>query len=517
MTPFAKRWGGLLLVAFLVPLLALSVSPVLNPPKWDEYIIVYDSHRLLQGQVPYRDFFNIIPPGIFFFLAAIFSLAGSSSLTIARWASAGLMLGATLAASRSLAERGWGKMEATLWAFVPAVCLFPFWAVPSHHWLAYACFAAELAVLAGPLSGRWPGLFLAGLVAGICGLAVQTQGIALALLAAVYLLLSPERRFKRLAEWASGLCLVWVPFFGFLAWSGAFGGFLRDCLLWPMASYSRGDNENAGPVLQDLPWRVGDIWTRFRQHPGFWSFVVSAAGGVLYALLSAVGIGLVVLGAWLLARSLRRRRLEDPWAAAAMACTFLWTGLALRGNLNWIHFVFYTASLLPVWLVAMGSPEARRRGWRTASRCLLGALLVSGVLYHSRGLFSRWPEGWEFVDADRPIREQAVNRFLRSPGVLSPGDTVAAFPEGGEVYLYCAPSAVRFTYFKPLVQQYHSIEDHALAARDIEARKPRWILFPPDLEAAYLDPRSAVAELIRRDYQRRGVIGNAVMYERKEG
>ena len=50
---------------FLLPLVSSSIVY----PKWDEFIVSFDAQRILNGQIPYRDFFNFIPPGIFYFLA----------------------------------------------------------------------------------------------------------------------------------------------------------------------------------------------------------------------------------------------------------------------------------------------------------------------------------------------------------------------------------------------------------------------------------------------------------------
>jgi hypothetical protein len=113
---------------------------------------------------------------------------------------------------------------------------------------------------------------------------------------------------------------------------------------------------------------------------------------------------------------------------------------------------------------------------------------------------------------DRPIREQSVNRWLRSPGALAPGDTIAAFPEGGEVYLYSAPAAVGYTYFLPLNRGYNSLEDHTVVARQIEQRRPRFVLVTPDMERDYLDQDSPVSGVLVARYERIQVIGNAVVY-----
>ena len=99
----AAPWAGAALLAGLAAAVALvlltTVSPVFNPPKWDEFVYVYDSHRVASGQVPYRDFFNFTTPGIFLFLASVERLVGQSSITLGRYAGLGVVLFTALAAS----------------------------------------------------------------------------------------------------------------------------------------------------------------------------------------------------------------------------------------------------------------------------------------------------------------------------------------------------------------------------------------------------------------------------------
>jgi hypothetical protein len=121
------------------------------------------------------------------------------------------------------------------------------------------------------------------------------------------------------------------------------------------------------------------------------------------------------------------------------------------------------------------------------------------------------------TDVDRPIRDSAVNRWLRTPGVLGTGDTVAAFPEGGEVYLYGAPPAVGYTFFMPLSERYNSLRDHEIVANQLVRNKPRWVLVTPGMEKAFLNPASPVGRLLRKDYRRLGQVGDAVVYTRTAG
>jgi hypothetical protein len=501
----------------VLAVLAVQISPVVNPPKWDEFIVVYDAHRITAGQVPYRDFFNFIPPGVFLVLAAPFKAAGASSLTVGRYVSSFGMIALFGLTAWALRRRGWSGATSCLWAAVVPVALFGFWAVPSHHWMAAACAAGLSATLARPGEAGAMAAFGAGLCSGLAGLFTQTAGLLLAACSLVLLVQVSRRLGTALAAWVAGVGAIWVPALTGLTLLGGGGAFVRDVILWPMRNYSREGNENAGAALQDLPWRVGDLWGVLGgAHLTAGHVVVSVVGLVLYGTLILCLIALVVLASTQFVRILRRRSLGDPWLGAAILATFLMLGLTARGSANWLHVVFAAALLAPLWLTAFGEWGRWTRATRAGAAVLLCVLLGTGTLYHTRSVWFHAPEAWEFTDVDRPIREQAVNRWLRSPGVLEPGDSIAAFPEGGEVYLYSAPAAVGYTYFLPLNRGYNSIEDHRAVAEQILKDRPKWILVPPVMEREYMDNSSPVGRILGQNYSRAAVIGNAVAYGRQK-
>jgi len=506
--------GGTALLALAV--LAAQISPVMNPPKWDEFIVVYDAHRVAAGQVPYRDFFNFIPPGVFLVLAAVFEAVGTSSLTVGRYFSGLGMIAFFGLTAWALRRRGWGRAMSFLWAAVIPVSLYGFWAVPSHHWMAAACAAGLAMALAKPEEAGALAAFGAGLCTGLAGFFTQTAGLLLAVSSLVLLVQVSRRRGPILASWAGGIAAIWGPVLAGLVLLGGGPAFIHDVIFWPVRNYGREGNENAGAALQDLPWRLGDLWSALGAHATVGQVVVSVAGLVLYGALTVSLISLVGVASIQFIRSLRRRSLGDPWFGAAILATFLLLGLAAKGSANWLHMIYAGALLAPLWLTALGTWDLWPRWPRAYTAILLFMVLAAGALYHTRGLWFHTPAVWEWTDVDRPIREQAVNRWLRSPGVLAPGDSIAAFPEGGEVYLYSAPAAVGYTYFLPLNREYNSIEDHQAVGEQILKNRPKWILVTPDMEQDYLDSASPVGRILRQNYARADGIGNAVAYRRQE-
>jgi hypothetical protein len=517
MTPKGVRfWAPWLALALLgSAVILLTVSPIVNPPKWDEFIVVYDAHRVACGQVPYRDFFNFIPPGALYILAGLSKVAGGTTLTLDRYASLAVVLAMTLLAAWILNRRGWHPWVACAIAALYPLCIYPFWAVWSHQWLANLCLVALLALLARGGWGLWR-WFVAGALAGCALASLQAQGVEALALCGVFVAMEERKRVGRgILACAGGWLSVWGPFGGLLAVQGALGPFIRDTWLWTAMNYSRAGNENSGPVLQDWVWRLGDISRRFSEKTLPGGGLTALGGMLLYCLLAGGAALTIALAIRELVRMVRTRRLESAWQASAVLLTFLELGLVSRGNPNWLHVLF---SLFPLWVLWAGV-LAGWRGWRRpgvawTAASLLSLCLAAGLTYHARGLWAYRPGSWEFTDVDRPIRESAVNRFLLTPGVLHDGDTLAAFPEGGEVYLYAAPAAVGYTYFLPLDRHYNDLRDHRIVASQIERNGPRFVLMPADMEREYLDPRSPVAEVLRRDYRRLGRLDLAVVYGR---
>lgn len=90
---------------------------------YDEGVIVYGAERVLQGDVPYRDFWGVYPPGQFWSVAALFKLFGSSILVERFWdmsLRAGIALMSYLIAARLASVRCalvvWTLSLAWLWA-----------------------------------------------------------------------------------------------------------------------------------------------------------------------------------------------------------------------------------------------------------------------------------------------------------------------------------------------------------------------------------------------------------------
>ncbi len=508
----------LLTAVLLLPL----VSPVITPPKYDEFIIAFDAQRLLNGQVPHRDYFSFVPPVTSYLLAAAYWPLGGGSLTAARYTSLVVVLLGWLVLAAAFTRASWGPWEALLLGAIYPACLYPFWPVASHHWTALTVCAVFLWLVSSDAWRSSPGgVLLLGALVGLSLGTIQTEGVYLAVAAAVLLLAGGGKPSlgQRVRPWlvaAAGGAAALLLIYGPLALAGAWPKMVDDLLLWPARNYNKPGNDNARVLLEDVPLRFRALWSEGLPLPAPVGYGVSLAGTLLHALLLVGALAVLLATLFVLVRAAKERRWRDPVQAAACVVTLAAGVLYLRGRPDWLHLLYQLAITGAFWIVAAGraSREGAPRGRRRLV-ILAGLLVFAGAVYFSRRAMVH-PAAWrELTDVDRPVREYVVNRFLRDPKVLAPGGCVAAFPEGGEVYLYGPRPAVGFTLLFPLQAGLNDLADHARAARDLARNRPRWLLFRPDVERGFLDPASPVGALIARDYVRRGEMGATVLYERK--
>ena len=508
--------GAAMIVLFLLPL----VSPMIVVPKLDEFIVVYDSQRVLEGAVPYRDFFNFILPGTFYALAACFAPFGHGSLTIARYAAMALILLNWSLLHLALLRSGWPRREAWLLSMVYPICVVPFWPIASHHWLAHLACMGFLAVAAGgtaPLSTRRA--FSLGIWAGLAGCVLQTEALFLGLAGVALVALatsSPRERLAKGSAFILGSALLPATLYLPLIFAGAGSKLWTDTVLWPARNYSSTGNDNARFLLDDVPIRLHALWSGVQGWRSWPGLPLALAGTALYVLILLGAAATLGAAAWVLAKTLRTRRNLGSLALVYCLVTFLGFGLFLRGRPGWQWLLYLFSFLMAMWLVSLGPNRARYPLLRRAIVVWAALTLVAGFAYQSRWIWYHWPTCVELADVDRPVRDDALHRWLRSPGVLKPGDTVAAFPEGGEFYLYGIRPALGYTFFTPLAEGLHDERDQSAAAAQIQSNRAAIILMPANEERHYLDPRSAVGRLIRSEYERRGDVGQMVVFSRRQ-
>jgi hypothetical protein len=173
--PPLSRWavGLVALFAFTGCWLQFFILPFAPVVPWgDEALFLLDGVKIAAGQVPYRDFAQIVTPGTDYVYATLVLLFGSRAwlpgVTMACLAAA-IAVAMTIVARRMLA--GW-------LAAVPALLFIgvvvPRAAYPTHHWFStLAVMAAALLLIDQPSTSRR--IAGAGVLCGVAGLFTQTR------------------------------------------------------------------------------------------------------------------------------------------------------------------------------------------------------------------------------------------------------------------------------------------------------------------------------------------------------
>lgn len=210
---------------------ALSFAYFLTYPlaigKADESHLLYGAKRILEGEVIYKDFFEILTPLAYYLFAGIFRVAGTTLLAARVGMACIQALGCGLLFH--LTRRVSGGAEAALVTLIFAGVCIPTWPYASPHWvstvLGLLVATVTLAHTGGESSRARP--LVAGILAGVAVCVQQQRGVFLAAwlpLALSVLVVSRPRgtRLRTLAgqiAWgAAGGAVVVIGVLGHAAW-----------------------------------------------------------------------------------------------------------------------------------------------------------------------------------------------------------------------------------------------------------------------------------------------------------
>jgi len=223
---------------------------------------LYGAERILDGEVPYKDFHTLYPPAVVYINALIFKLAGISLYS----ALFGVFVFKTLTAfvlylcGRQIMTRGWAFLAAAsslLWLRPNG----PFKAVPMHYGALFLALAL-LFTLKYLRESRKFYLILTGISIGLLALFKHNIGAyaLIGLLAVVLLddaslrsaLSQVKRNHNRALLVIAGLALAVMPVVIFIAVKGALASMIRTLLFGPgdfLLSRLAGIPSPAGPLL----------------------------------------------------------------------------------------------------------------------------------------------------------------------------------------------------------------------------------------------------------------------------
>ncbi len=431
-------------------------------PTSDEGALMYDAVRVTAGQIPSRDFFEVMGPGSFYWLAAFFKLFGANLVAVR--ISLALTFFCIVLLIYFLTRRlktGYSAMPAVL---LLATLSAQFLAQISHH-IDSNLFAllAFTALVCWIETNRPSLLCLAGVLAGTTTLFLQPKGI---LLFISFLLLVIVRRSKtRLLptlSWLTGGYLAVGVIVLLLYWrAGGLGDLIYANLIWPLKDYSA---VNTVPYAQGL-WKY---WAELKAALGSATSPVIGVGVaslliVPQVLVAAAPAILIVFALWY-----KRRAFDSLTLPYWIAGTAIWLSELHRKDMrNLIH-----GSPLLIILLFYFLAQERRPFIRHALQfiCVTSFTLAAFnlLLTHYASTKIVTPRGT--VSAFRP---DPVLDFLATH--VKPGENIFVYPYR-PVY-YFLSGAENPTRFSILLYHLHTDAQFREAVRSLQEKDARYVIW----------------------------------------
>ena len=204
----------------------------------DEGVLLHAAVRTLGGEVLYRDFFGILPPGGYLIATAwmkFFGVGFASVRTLAVGVIVGIAALIYAAARLSSGSRPLAALVAIAWAVLSQGPL----TVINHHWFTTAASMASAVALLLVVDGapRRGAAFAAGLFAGIAAMVTSTRGALMCVAVLAVLLTLPTSR-ARLVSAMAGMALFPTAMVLHVAANGALAAAFNEVILYPALHYS---------------------------------------------------------------------------------------------------------------------------------------------------------------------------------------------------------------------------------------------------------------------------------------
>ena len=338
----------------------------------DEGILLQGGQRILDGQIPYRDFFSFYTPGSFYLVAAVFKVFGNS-FVVARMSLA--ITGAacavvTYALTRRVCSRSFALFASALATAAGVAYRF----LVLHNWYStlLACLALYGAVRL--LESRKPAWAFA--TGSLCSLTIMFEqpkgaglcfGLVLSFLALRILGKKPLFQKSELASFAGGFTWPLLLVFAYFGAQHSVGIMIEDWL-WPLRHYTSANHvpygyQNWSDEARDLIFHTGPVWARAVK-------ALAVSPGFLVPVLPLVSVGL--FSYWLL-QGKRGRVPLDKCQYYVVICGVL-SGLlvsVLIVRADVIHFMY----LAPFWYLPLAW-ILDARGFRSTTLRALRPYLV---------------------------------------------------------------------------------------------------------------------------------------------
>ena len=451
----------------------------------NEGTLVEGAVRVVHGQLLGRDFFEVMGPGTFYWVALFFKLFGVTFL-----ASRICLFVSSLGTALSLyflSRRVCGSYQ-----LLPCIVLFgtyfgTFWPEISHH-VDSNCFA----LLAVVWVVRWQDarknwlLLAAGAFTGATALILQPKGVLLLLAFLVWLAIEHRRQSTPLTAlaWVLGGCIGTVALMLGYFWShGALGDLIYANVIWPAHNYEEVNSVPYASGLLDFfhRWIVPGHATR-------WTVGMASVLVIPYLFVAALPVLVLLLGIRHGVRAIRGD-IALYWLAGA---ALLFSELHRRD----IGRLVFGAPLLIV-LCVFYLQERRNKGavlllqgLSIVSVCLAGCTLVLALFTHST-----------------TTRTGQVKMAAYDPVLTAIDEHVAL---GGDIFIYPYSPMYYFlsntnnpTRYSFLVYNYYTTAQFEETIRTLDQHRVKYVVWDTHIQSTVIDvlfPKAHTRHLIMEPY-----------------
>jgi hypothetical protein len=468
--------GGLLVVVFMASTVYLHSFSAYGFNIRDEGVIPHGALRVLQGEVPWKDF-QAYAPGAYYLHAGAFALFGPH-LTVARGLA--VLLGALMV---TMIVQAGARLMPWPFAMLAGVLLL---LAPGVYYSRYVNVFSLLNIVVFPWAvARGPtGGFLLGMVGGVTTLFREDLGLAVLAAGAVCQCLATEvrsqapwpRRAAVVLSLASGAALVLLPggiyywahsALGYIARSrvnALLGGYHTMSLPYPRLSTLLGDGRWGEAVIFYGPVIVFSVTAvlllrRYARgdvagHTVTLTYIALVSGLIFHQALWRTAVEnhvkvigpVILLGCYLL--GLGARALSQGWKSRWLRPLAVVGGILLAGGP-----VLYAREVLTAHGFTVGSASVLRQD---ATRLEL----PGGPVYAPRG------------GADPP---EETARYLRAH--TAPEDPIFVIPFAPMMYVLADRQNPSFFEWvlPPEVSMYGDLEPRIVA--DLDRVRPRYVVF----------------------------------------
>jgi hypothetical protein len=502
----------------LAVVVLISVCLFIALPRWrcgidwgDEGFLAYGAVRVMEGQIPNRDFVSLQPPLSFYVAGAMFKLFGCSlgSLRILGLAIYILIPLIVYGIARTAAKPATAAVTA-LSATVLGIPYFYF--VPSAVWqgIAVSLMAAYLYLLA--ILRRSPTLaFPAGLMMAASILLRHDQGLYLLLSILVFSLAAHYAQDERFANvWtslrfmASGISTVILPAGIYWTFQGALPEMFRQLIVFPLTTY---------PKTSLLPFH------------GFTFALPFSRNGVV-ALYYLPPLLVLVAAAWLIRRILRR---EFYSREAILTFFIVWAGLFYLQVLTRSDIFHLFITLPPFFILLAASwsiftanldEAVVKRGFSrssSGSRILVSLFATAGLIWFlwaiSPVCLPSLTNAKEVLALDRGgVRVQnaaTIEQVVRAvQKCTSPDRSILCLPYQPIFYFLCERrNPTHWDYLWPGDQ---TENDHTVLVQQAKRDPPAAVLILKERKMASYAP--TIVDYVHREYQHVADSGELALY-----